>query len=222
MKINIRVTMLCAAVVCIAVLLSSTDAVAKRGSDRNSFRVHVTPQAAHLRTAHSSFGRNIQRLPYTNHVIRHGARSHSYYSGSFYWPRPHGIHIGLSAPFGSRVHSLSPGYVSFGFGSHRYFYSNFTYYLRDSRTQEYIVVEEPSGAEAVVVAVSESDSGEIFVYPNLGQSDEQRERDRYECYLWAQEQTSFDPGAASPDMESAGDYRRASSACLEGRGYTVK
>lgn len=142
---------------------------------------------------------------------------------------------------------------------------------------------------------------QVFVYPSRGQSAQQLDRDRYECYLWAVEQTRFDPnqvelaphqrthvvamppagsetaasaiagaaigaviarpghaaegaitgavigglaGAASEEAaradraealralseerESAqlerqsNEYRRALSACLEGRGYTVK
>jgi hypothetical protein len=34
---------------------------------------------------------------------------------------------------------------------------------------------------------------EVFFYPNQGQTSEQQERDRYECYLWAVQQTGFDP-----------------------------
>jgi hypothetical protein len=33
----------------------------------------------------------------------------------------------------------------------------------------------------------------IFVYPNNGQSAEQTERDRYECHVWAVQQTGVDP-----------------------------
>jgi len=34
---------------------------------------------------------------------------------------------------------------------------------------------------------------QVFFYPNSGQSPEQQNRDRYECYLWAVKQTGFDP-----------------------------
>lgn len=217
-----RMTMLYVAVVCVAALLSFTDAVAQPGFARNRVIEHVAPPAPYRRTVHPSIGWQVRVLPNKHQVVRVGSSSYHYYDGSFYRRQPQGIYVVVGAPLGARVRGLSPGYVSFGLGSHRYFYSNLTYYLRDSRTQEYIVIEEPSGAVAAVVAASESGSGEIFVYPNLGQSDEQRDRDRYECYLWAVEQTSFDPGAANPDLENAGNYRRAHSACLEGRGYTVK
>lgn len=36
----------------------------------------------------------------------------------------------------------------------------------------------------------------VYFYPTKGQSKEQQERDRYECYLWAVKQTGFDPGQA--------------------------
>jgi hypothetical protein len=115
-------------------------------------------------------------------------------------------------------------------------------------------------------------SVEVYFYPTKGQSQEQQERDRYECSLWAKEKTGFDPslpglapsqrvqvepktqsgqkaatgaliGASSEAADEAAaqraqqeqqartdaritkqaeDYRRAMSACLEGRGYKVK
>jgi outer membrane lipoprotein SlyB len=34
----------------------------------------------------------------------------------------------------------------------------------------------------------------MFFYPERGQSDEQLDRDRYECYRWAVRQTGVDPG----------------------------
>lgn len=136
----------------------------------------------------------------------------------------------------------------------------------------------------------------VYFYPTQGQSAEQQDRDRYECYNWAVKQTGFDPsriqtpqervaivpsrapgeatvgaaiagavigamvssprnagsgaivgaaaggllGAASEGAQQqrveqiqmrrgdsryrreAAEYRRAMSACLEGRGYSVK
>ncbi len=34
----------------------------------------------------------------------------------------------------------------------------------------------------------------VFFYPTQGQSQEQQDRDRYECYRWAVKQSGFDPG----------------------------
>jgi hypothetical protein len=39
-------------------------------------------------------------------------------------------------------------------------------------------------------------SVELYFYPTKGQSKQQQDRDRYECYLWAVKQTGYDPGQA--------------------------
>jgi hypothetical protein len=41
-------------------------------------------------------------------------------------------------------------------------------------------------------------STQVYFYPKAGQSPEQQDRDRYECYLWAMKQTGFDP--SQPDL----------------------
>lgn len=159
----------------------------------------------------------------------------------------------------------------------------------------------PDGSTTAAMTSAEAlRATQVFVYPSRGQGAEQLDRDRYECYQWAVEQTGFDPsqvalaphqrveivamptpgtetavgavtgavvgaavsrhgraaegaivgavigglaGAASEaerarqaeelrrrydQRESAwleqqsNSYRRALSACLEGRGYTIK
>lgn len=179
-------------------------------------------KAPHRDVQYPAIGHQVRTLPQGNRTIRVNRQSYSYYNGSYYRPGRDGVYVVVRAPIGARVRSLPPGYVSFGIGPRHYFYSNFTYYLWDRDRTEYIVVEEPEGAEGALVTASETTSPEIFVYPNQGQSDDQRDRDRYECYVWASEQTGYDPGAGNPEIAKAGDYRRAISACLEGRGYTVK
>ena len=37
----------------------------------------------------------------------------------------------------------------------------------------------------------------VYAYPLNGQPPEQVDRDRYECYVWANQQTGFDPSAAN-------------------------
>lgn len=39
-------------------------------------------------------------------------------------------------------------------------------------------------------------SVQLYFYPKHGQTREQQERDRYECYEWAVKQTGYDPGKA--------------------------
>jgi len=36
---------------------------------------------------------------------------------------------------------------------------------------------------------------DAFIYPNKGQSKKQQDKDKYECYSWAKQQTGFDPMA---------------------------
>lgn len=50
---------------------------------------------------------------------------------------------------------------------------------------------------------------DLIVFPAKGQSDDQMEKDKYECYSWAKKQTGFDPmeiptASAPPPEEKAG------------------
>jgi len=47
-----------------------------------------------------------------------------------------------------------------------------------------------------VVSVPVPPPQRIFVYPQNGQSPDQLERDRYECHVWAVQQTGVDPSRA--------------------------
>jgi hypothetical protein len=40
---------------------------------------------------------------------------------------------------------------------------------------------------------NEALADDMYVYPQKGQSNEQMEKDKYECYSWAKKQTGFDP-----------------------------
>jgi len=42
----------------------------------------------------------------------------------------------------------------------------------------------------------------VYAYPQHGQTAEQQDRDRYECYLWAKQQTGFDPSAPNVPAEA--------------------
>jgi len=41
----------------------------------------------------------------------------------------------------------------------------------------------------------------VYAYPRNGQSDEQLDRDRYECHLWAVQQSGFDPSGPNVPPE---------------------
>jgi hypothetical protein len=46
----------------------------------------------------------------------------------------------------------------------------------------------------------------LYVYPSKGQSPEQQQKDRYECHVWAMQQTGFDPTRPSPQAASPSGY----------------
>jgi hypothetical protein len=46
------------------------------------------------------------------------------------------------------------------------------------------------------IAVPAPPPQKVFVYPSNGQSPEQTDRDRYECHVWAVQQTGVDPSRA--------------------------
>lgn len=48
---------------------------------------------------------------------------------------------------------------------------------------------------AVALSVGVALAGDLYVYPSKGQSPQQMERDKAECYRWAVNQTGFDPAA---------------------------
>jgi len=95
-----------------------------------------------------------------------------------------------------------------------------------------IIREQPPVHFQLAQSVTPSSTERIFVYPRQGQSEELQAKDRYECHSWAVSQTWREPRKVSmeewtfiikslPEAQRA-DYRRAESACLDGRGYTVK
>jgi outer membrane lipoprotein SlyB len=45
------------------------------------------------------------------------------------------------------------------------------------------------------IAISMAYAQEPIVFPAKGQSDEQMDKDKYECYTWAKKETGFDPMA---------------------------
>ncbi len=51
-----------------------------------------------------------------------------------------------------------------------------------------------AGSLLILFVVSTDCIGQdLIVYPADGQSQEQLDKDKYECYTWAKQQTGFDP-----------------------------
>ena len=164
----------------------------------------------------------IGTLPRDHRIVVHG-RSRFYFSGGV-WYRAQGPRfIVVAPPFGLFVPFLPPYYATIWVGGIPYYYANDVYYMNQGNG--YVVVEPPKSA----VSETPPPADQMFVYPRLGQSEKQQADDRYECHRWAVSQTGFDPIQQQPGgmpegqkAEKRADYQRALSACLDGRGYTVK
>lgn len=166
----------------------------------------------------------VRSLPSRHRTIVYGGRPYHYYDG--YWYRPMGDRfVVVLPPVGIVIPTLPFGYVTLTIGGNPYYTYGGVYYAPYS-TGGYVVVDPPQGAPDNDVAVATRD--DLFIYPKLGQSEKKQASDRYECHEWASGQTGYDPtmshGGVPEDRADAtrADYLRAMTACLEGRGYTVR
>jgi hypothetical protein len=100
-----------------------------------------------------------------------------------------------------------------------------SYYHSPYYTPQPVAIQEQP---PIYVQPAPSSSGQIFVYPRQGQSEELQARDRYECHSWAVSQTNYDPtqppiGISQVQLNQLrSNYLRATDACLDARGYTMK
>lgn len=170
---------------------------------------------------HHRIGHQVRTLPRRHsHFI---SNNHSYYYGDGFFYRPNNLgFVVVGAPYGFRLSVLPWGYATFHLSTNRYHYVNDTYYRWYPETQDYAVVAEPEGATDALHQASIVAASPLYIYPTEGQNEEQRDQDRFECHLWAVEETGFDPSYSEPDKQANGNYSRAITACLEGRGYSVK
>jgi hypothetical protein len=99
-----------------------------------------------------------------------------------------------------------------------YFVAAGSYYLWNGDRNQYEVVTPPPAVQAAPAV-----SYDVIAYPARGQTANQQAQDRYECHSWAVSQSGFDPASAqsAPPANTADIYRRALTACLTGRGYSV-
>jgi hypothetical protein len=154
-----------------------------------------------------------------------------YYGGRPYWGYGRGYgyrgwYGGLA--LGAFVATLPLYYNTYWWGGVPYYYYDDTYYRYDRDVGQYeVVAPPPEAATATQDAPSTSNSSsslDLYAYPKNGQTEEQQKSDRYECHRWAAGQTGFDPteGTTNQAGSKAGDYRRAETACLNARGYSVQ
>lgn len=166
-------------------------------------------------------GYRLRYLPHSYIRIVISSSPYFYFGGVFY-QHYHDGYIVVGAPIGARISVLPFGFIVFGLGNFTYYYINDTYYLWDDADEAYVVVGKPVGADD---AIAEATAERLFVYPNRGQSEERQAKDRYECHQWAVRESGVDPSLWDQQEITYQDnrnYKRAISACLEGRDYTVK
>jgi hypothetical protein len=163
----------------------------------------------------------------------HGYYGHGYYGHGYYYGR--GYYGGWGGwwypwAYGAFLTVLPWYYTTYWWNGAPYYYADDTYYRWNAAARGYEVVPAPrGGAEAAAGSGgAPSVSAELFAYPMNGQATALQAQDRYECHRWAADQTAFDPTQASgaepteEAMAKRGAYVRAETACLTGRGYSVK
>jgi hypothetical protein len=162
----------------------------------------------------------------------HGYPWHGWHGG-YGW---YGWHYGGLRPWfwpgwGVYVAALPVYYTTLWWGGIPYYYANNGYYTWDPSVAAYQEVPPPAGLDTATqpsdapppadapaqapAAAAPSAGSDLYVYPNNGQPAEQVASDRAQCRQWASQQ-------ADPSASGGQAYLRAESACLEGRGYTVR
>lgn len=168
-----------------------------------------------------------------------GGRPYFFAGGVWYVNGPGGYLV-AAPPRGLVVSVLPPFYTTVYLGGVPYYYADDVYYRWDAPANAYVVVDPPDGADAAVdaappgappppgAAPGSIGEDQLYIYPKNGQSQDQQAKDRYECHSWATNQTGFDPtqpgGGVAPGQDEGrgAAYRRAMTACLSGRGYSVQ
>jgi hypothetical protein len=120
-----------------------------------------------------------------------------------YYPRPYvGFSYGYYSPY-------------WGYGYYDPFYSPFW----GPRVGVGVRID---GNRGRVTEKPEPQALKLYVYPSAGQSEAQLKEDRYQCHVWAADQSGYDPTLGTKGRQEADGYTRAFTACMEGRNYVVK
>jgi len=170
-------------------------------------------------------GQSIDRFPDRYWQVPY--RGEQYYYSAGYWYRPHGDrYVVVAPPRGVRVDYLPPYAREVWLGGALFFLVADTYYRYLADAQQYVVVNSPASAPPpppLPAAAPPGTGYDVIAYPMHGQGPEQQDQDRYQCHRWAVSESGFDPATApyAPAAQVASNYRRALSACLSGRGYSV-
>jgi hypothetical protein len=154
------------------------------------------------------------------------------YWGGVFWPH---VYMGWDFPW--FLAALPVGYSTYWWGGVPYYYWQGVYYVWSPDYASYVVTDPPPVTGGVAEGAAPPPSGQaangndrgamsLYVYPKNGQSAQQTDDDRYQCHQWAVGQTGFDPTnpASNTNASTATpeNYKRAVTACLEARGYSVR
>ncbi len=135
-----------------------------------------------------------------DHHHHGGYHSSSYVSFGYGYPLGYGFGYGYR-PYYSPWYGPGYGYgPSFGVG----------------------VQVSPRSAARTERSGGEQRALKMYVYPAAGQSAAQTSEDRYQCHVWAADQSGYDPTLGAGKRDDAEGYTRAFTACMQGRNYVVK
>jgi len=150
-------------------------------------------------------------------------RGRDYFFSGGYWYQPQGPrYVVVRPPYGIRVGYLPDYAQEVWVGSALFFLAAGAYYTYEASTQQYVVVEPPV-ANPQPQPQPAGNGYDVMAYPVNGQTPEQIDQDRYDCYRWAVQQSGFDPAAITyqPAPQVVQTYRQAQGNCLSSRGYQV-
>jgi hypothetical protein len=165
-----------------------------------------------------------------------GGFHHFGWGGGFFhgvfWPR---VYYGWGFPWFLPI--LPAAYATYWWGGVPYYYADNAYYTWNAGYNGYVATDPPPVAGGTDNSVGYGNDGsdpgpagaqpgvgssDVYLYPRNGQTEDQQASDRYECHRWAVDQSGFDPTRGSQASGNGADYRRAMTACLDGRGYSAK
>ncbi|WP_146076101.1 DUF6515 family protein [Caldimonas caldifontis] len=158
------------------------------------------------------------RPPASYHTVYLGS-PYWFYQGAWYSQRGN-AYVVVRPPVGLYMTSLPYYHRVVYVGPSVYYVAHDVYYAPVA-TGGYQVVEPP--AEAASAAFDYP-----IAYPARNQSAQQQADDQFQCHEWAVQLSQFDPtllGSGQPMNDSPtlrDNYVRAWSACMEGRGYSVR
>ena len=151
-----------------------------------------------------------------------GAVSIGFGGGNYFfhggvWYRPYsGRYIVVAPPIGIFLPVLPPDYATVWVGGVPYYYADDVYY-NVAPGRGYVVVAPPPGVDTTQTMAPPAPApvaADPIFYPRNNQGAAQTEADRRDCNAWATSQ----PNA----MADAKVFQRATDACMDGRGYTVR